>query len=80
MRGVAIGVSVFFGWLTNGLLALFFPQMVASLGITVVFFLFAGINLVALIFVRTQVPETRGRTVEGLEEDVTTGQIYVVKK
>ena len=80
MRGVAIGVSVFFGWLTNGLLALFFPQMVASLGITVVFFLFAGINLVALIFVRTQVPETRGRTLEGLEEDVTTGQIYVVKK
>lgn len=80
MRGVAIGVSVFFGWMTNGLLALFFPQMVASLGITVVFFLFAGANLLALIFVRTQVPETRGRTLEGLEEDVTTGQIYVVGK
>ncbi|WP_129660055.1 sugar porter family MFS transporter [Rothia uropygialis] len=80
MRGVAIGVSVFFGWTTNGFLALFFPQMVEGMGMTGVFFLFAGINLLALIFVRTQVPETRGRTLEGLEEDVTTGEIYIVNK
>ena len=36
-----------------------------------------AIGVVALLFVYTQVPETRGRSLEALEEDVTTGQIYV---
>ncbi|WP_237225138.1 sugar porter family MFS transporter [Rothia nasisuis] len=80
MRGIGIGVSVFFGWTVNGFLALFFPTLIEGLGITGVFFLFAGIGALALLFVVTQVPETRGRTLEALEEDVTTGAIYVVKK
>jgi len=40
----------------------------------------AVINVVALVFVMTQVPETRGSTLEALEEDVTTGAIYLVNK
>jgi hypothetical protein len=50
---------------------------VASIGITGSFFLFAAIGVGALLFVWTQVPETRGRSLEALEEDVSTGQIYV---
>lgn len=76
MRGLAIGIAVFFGWTVNGLLALFFPTLIAAIGITGVFFLFAAIGLIALIFVLTQVPETRGITLEKLEEDVTTGAAY----
>lgn len=79
MRGVAIGVAVFFGWFTNGVLALLFPSLVGGIGITGVFFLFFAVGVLALIFVRTQVPETRGRTLEEVEEDVTTGAIYVVQ-
>jgi sugar porter (SP) family MFS transporter len=77
MRGLGFGISAFFGWTTNGFLALFFPTLVATIGITGSFFLFAGIGVVALLFVWTQVPETRGRSLEALEEDVATGQIYV---
>jgi MFS transporter, SP family, major inositol transporter len=77
MRGLGIGVAVFFGWVTNGFLGLYFPTLVAGIGITGSFFLFAGIGVVALGFVYTQVPETRGRSLEALEEDVSTGQIYV---
>ena len=80
MRGLGIGVAVFFGWTTNGFLALFFPALVEGIGITGVFFLFAGIGVVALIFVITQVPETRGRSLESLEEDVETGAIYNFRK
>ena len=69
MRGLGIGISVFFGWITNGFLALFFPSLVAGIGITGSFFLFAAIGVVALLFVYTQVPETRGRSLEALEED-----------
>lgn len=79
MRGLGIGISVFFGWATNGVLALFFPSLVAGIGITGSFFLFAGIGVIALLFVWKQVPETRGRSLEALEEDVSTGAIYVVK-
>jgi MFS transporter, SP family, major inositol transporter len=76
MRGFGIGVSVFFIWVTNGFLALFFPTLIKTVGITGSFFLFAGLGGVALLFVWTQVPETRGHTLEALEEDVSTGQIY----
>jgi len=80
MRGLAIGVAVFFGWGTNALLALFFPSLVDGIGITGVFFLFAVIGAIALVFVITQVPETRGRSLEALEEDVETGRIYNFRK
>ncbi|MEH0111119.1 sugar porter family MFS transporter [Tersicoccus sp. MR15.9] len=80
VRGFAIGVSVFCLWIANALLGLFFPSLVAAVGITGTFFLFGIVGIVALIFVYTQVPETRGRTLEALEEDVTTGAIYTVHK
>jgi MFS transporter, SP family, major inositol transporter len=80
MRGLGIGVAVLFGWSVNGLLALYFPSLVDGLGITGVFFLFAGIGAIALIFVITQVPETRGRSLEALEEDVESGAIFNIRK
>lgn len=79
MRGLGIGISVFFGWGTNGVLTLLFPSLVSGIGITSSFFIFAGIGVLALIFVITQVPETRGRSLESLEEDVSTGAIYAVR-
>jgi MFS family permease len=80
MRGLAIGIAVFFGWATNGVLALFFPSLVEAIGITGVFFLFAGIGVAALIFVITQVPETRGVSLEKLEEDLETGALFTLRK
>ncbi|MGU3498405.1 sugar porter family MFS transporter [Mycobacterium sp. C31M] len=77
MRGLGIGISVLFCWVTNGFLGLYFPTLVSTVGITGSFFLFAGIGVVALLFVWSQVPETRGRSLEALEEDVSTGQIYL---
>ncbi|MCZ4586410.1 MFS transporter [Rhodococcus opacus] len=60
MRGLGIGISVFFGWTTNGILALFFPSLVKEIGFTGSFFMFAVIGVAALVFVWTRVPETRG--------------------
>ncbi|WP_138444554.1 sugar porter family MFS transporter [Sinomonas susongensis] len=80
MRGFGIGVAVFALWVVNGFLSLYFPSMVAAMGITGTFFLFAAVGALALIFVITQVPESRGRTLEALEEDVTTGAIYLAHR
>ena len=74
MRGLGIGMAVFFCWVTNGFLGLYFPTLVASIGITGSFFLFAGIGVVALLFVYTQVPETRGRSLEALKKMFRPGR------
>lgn len=76
MRGFGMGVSVFMLWITNGFLSLYFLTLVDTVGITGTFFLFAGVGAIALFFMWKFVPETRGRTLEALEEDVTTGAIY----
>jgi major inositol transporter-like SP family MFS transporter len=77
MRAFGMGVSVFMLWLTNAFLGLYFPTLVGAVGITGSFFAFAVVNALALVFVTTQVPETRGRTLEQLEEDVTTGALHL---
>ncbi|SJM67436.1 sugar porter family MFS transporter [Gulosibacter sp. 10] len=76
MRGLGIGISVFFMWIANALLGLFFPSVVDMVGITGSFLMLGALNLLALIFVVKCLPETRGRTLEAIEEDVTTGAIY----
>jgi sugar porter (SP) family MFS transporter len=77
MRAFGMGVSVFCLWIANALLGLYFPTIIAALGISGSFFGFAIVNALALLFVWRAVPETRGRTLEQLEEDVTTGAIYL---
>ena len=76
IRGLAIGISVFCLWIANALLGLFFPTLVAATGITGTFFIFGAIGIIAIIFIYTQAPETRGKTLEQVEEDVATGRIY----
>lgn len=51
-------------------------QSLAAVGISGTFFLFAAVGVIALMFVITQVPETRGITLEKLEEGVSSGTVY----
>ncbi|SHJ96190.1 MFS transporter, sugar porter (SP) family [Tessaracoccus bendigoensis DSM 12906] len=66
-RGAMIGVSVFMLWTTNMLVSLFFPIMQSALGFGT-FFVFAGLGVLALGFIYKFVPETKGHTLEELEE------------
>jgi major inositol transporter-like SP family MFS transporter len=75
IRGLAIGIAVFFGWFVNGLLALYVPTLLNALGLGT-FFLFAAIGVIMLGFLWHEVPETRGRSLESLEEDLLDGEIY----
>lgn len=67
MRGLGIGVAVLLHWLTNGTLSLLFPSLLEGLGIGGAFLLFAGLGAAALALIARAVPETRGRSLEGLE-------------
>ena len=60
IRGFAIGISVFLLWVTNFFVGLFFPSLVAGIGISYTFFLFAAIGVLSLVFIYTMVPDRRG--------------------
>ena len=59
-------------WCVNALISFVFPQLVAAAGATVTFGLFVLINIGSIGFVAKFVPETRGRTLEELEDEFRT--------
>ncbi|WP_432503913.1 sugar porter family MFS transporter [Kineococcus arenarius] len=70
LRGIGLGISVFILWITNFLVAYFFPQLVdpeTGVGISNTFFVFAALGAAAIVFSWRMVPETRGRSLEELE-------------
>jgi major inositol transporter-like SP family MFS transporter len=64
-----MGIAVFFLWCVNAAISFVFPLLVEAVGATVTFALFAAVNVVSFLFVRSFVPETRGRSLEELEDD-----------
>lgn len=66
-RGAMIGVSVFVLWGTNMLVSFLFPVLQEAVGFGT-FFLFAGVGVLALLFIYKFAPETKGHTLEQLEE------------
>lgn len=72
IRSFAMGICVFALWLANAAVAQFFPSVVSGLGIANTFFLFAGLGVLALLFIYFFVPETRNKTLEDLEAEFRT--------
>ncbi len=68
IRSFAMGVCVFCLWIANAVVAFGFPPVVDAVGIGTSFFIFAGLGVLALFFIYTMVPETRGLTLEEFEE------------
>lgn len=68
LRGLGMGISVFFNWIANFAIGLTFPVLLGTIGLSTTFFIFVVLGLVAIAFVRKYLPETRGRTLEELED------------
>ncbi|MXP22604.1 sugar porter family MFS transporter [Gordonia sp. HNM0687] len=68
VRGFAMGIAVFVLWCTNALISFVFPLLNSALGSTGTFGLFVLVNIASWIFVFRTVPETKGTTLEELEE------------
>lgn len=69
LRGLGMGVTVFCLWITNFLVGLLFPVLMAGIGLSTTFFVFVGLGIISIAFVKKYLPETKDRTLEELEED-----------
>ena len=67
LRGLGMGISVFFLWITNFVIGLMFPILLDKIGLSTTFFIFAVLGFISIIFVNKCLPETKGRTLEELE-------------
>lgn len=67
LRGTAMGASVAGVWVMNAIVTFVFPLMISNLGPVWTYVVFGAINVVALIFYITVVPETKYSSLEQLE-------------
>jgi major inositol transporter-like SP family MFS transporter len=67
LRGLGMGLSVFFLWMTNSIIGLVFPVMLATIGLSTTFFIFVVLGVGGIMFVKRYMPETKGCTLEELE-------------
>jgi SP family sugar:H+ symporter-like MFS transporter len=70
VRGTAMGLALFLHWGANFAVSQTFPVMLKSWGPGPVFLGYAGMGVLALLFVKTLVPETKGRSLEAIEGDL----------
>jgi MFS transporter, SP family, major inositol transporter len=68
LRGLGMGVSVFLLWMTNFAISFSFPILLEFVGLSITFFVFAILNVLAVLFVIKYVPETKGVSLEELEQ------------
>ena len=70
VRGTAMGVAVFGNWAANFLVSQTFPALLKALGPGPVFLGYAALGILAGLFVKAFVTETKGRSLEEIETDL----------
>jgi sugar porter (SP) family MFS transporter len=73
VRGAAMSVAVSVLWIACFLLTVTFPALNERLGPSGTFATYAGICLVGLVLVALRLPETKGRSLEDIERELTGG-------
>lgn len=71
VRGVAMALSTFFLWSACFLLTYTFPLLNETMGAAGTFWLYGSVCLAGFFFIRAKLPETKGKTLEELEKELT---------
>ncbi|KAJ8379803.1 hypothetical protein SKAU_G00005810 [Synaphobranchus kaupii] len=79
-RGVASGLCVAISWLTAFVLTKLFMHVVEAWGLFVPFLFFSVVCVINIIFTAVCVPETRGRSLEEIENYFRTGRTFTIKE
>ncbi|MGO4228817.1 sugar porter family MFS transporter [Arthrobacter sp. YAF34] len=67
IRGLGMGASAFVLWIVNFLVGFGFPQLLAAIGLSNTFFVFAVLGVGAIAFAAKYIPETKDKSLEDLE-------------
>jgi MFS transporter, SP family, galactose:H+ symporter len=68
VRGLAMGVATTANWASNLVVSLTFLSLTEALGPSLTFWVYGLLTVVAVIFAYKLVPETKGRTLEEIED------------
>ena len=71
VRGAAMAVATFCLWAACFLLTYTFPLLNESLGASGTFWIYGGICLAGFLFIRAYLPETKGKSLESIEMQLT---------
>lgn len=71
IRALAMGISTFSLWIACFLLTYTFPILNAKLGSYGTFWLYGGICLAGFLFIKSQLPETKGKSLEEIEKELS---------
>jgi SP family arabinose:H+ symporter-like MFS transporter len=65
-----MSVSTFSLWSACFVLTYTFPHLNRGLGPAGTFWIYAGISVLGFVFIRTRLPETKGKTLERIEHEL----------
>lgn len=68
VRGQAMSISIFLLWVSVFLVSQFFPILLESIGSAFTFWVFMLLSIAAFVFVKSAVPETKGKTLEEIDQ------------
>jgi len=74
IRGLAMSIATLSNWLFNWLVAFTFLTLVTNVGQSYAFWLYGGIAFIGIIFSYLYCPETKGKTLEQIEEHWAAGK------
>lgn len=73
IRGEALGLAIGAHWLGNAAVSILFPLMMEGMGASATYLIFALLNVGTLVFYAKVVPETKGRSLEAVEQGLHSG-------
>ncbi|EAX33375.1 sugar porter family MFS transporter [Coxiella burnetii] len=74
VRGLGASIGACTNWASNWLVTITFLTLIEYLGPSGTFFIYFIISVITLIFIYTSVPETKGVTLEQIEENLYAGK------
>jgi len=74
IRGAAMSVSTVSLWSACFILTYTFPLLNKGLGPAGTFWIYAGISVLGFLFIRTRLTETKGKTLEQIEQELVGGR------
>lgn len=70
IKGVANGITITINWLFLFIVSKLFPIMLYDIGPHYTFYTFAGFMIICVVFTKYFVPETRGKTLKEIQNEL----------